>query len=56
MTLGEVYRGIRLDLRAYGENVEKLFTVEKGGDPGKIALKVGRVQRGSKSTAKDALR
>lgn len=40
ISLGEVYDRVRVDLRAYGNNVEKIFTVEPGGDPAIIALKV----------------
>lgn len=37
---GEVYKNIRLSLKAYGKNVEKLFIVEKGGKPEDISIKV----------------
>jgi len=38
--LGEVYDGIELRLKAYGNNVEKLFYVAPGAEPGRIRLKV----------------
>jgi hypothetical protein len=38
--LGEVYDGIELRLKAYGNNVEKLFYVAPGAEPGLIRLKV----------------
>ena len=40
ISLGEIYKGIDLKLRAYGNNVEKLFTVNKYGRPEDIAIKV----------------
>lgn len=40
ITLGEIYPGIEVSLKAYGDNVEKLFTVAPGRDPAKIAVKV----------------
>jgi hypothetical protein len=40
VSLGEVYDHIRLNLRAYGENVEKIFIVEKEGNPEKIAIRL----------------
>ncbi|HYT31123.1 MAG TPA: hypothetical protein VEO37_00900, partial [Thermoanaerobaculia bacterium] len=40
VSLGEVWPGISLALRAHGKNVEKLFTVEPGGDPSQIRLRV----------------
>ncbi len=40
LSLGEVYKGIELKLRAYGKNVEKVFTVEPGADVGAIRLKI----------------
>ena len=33
VSLGEVYRGIDLSLKAYGKTVEKVFTVGPGADP-----------------------
>ena len=38
--LGEIYDHIKLNLKAYGKNIEKLFIVEKGGKPEDIAVKV----------------
>ena len=38
--LGEVYKGIDLQLKAYGKNVEKIFTVKPGADPQSINLKI----------------
>lgn len=35
---GEVYRGIRLRLRAYGDNVEKIFTIDPGSRPETIKV------------------
>jgi len=40
VTLGEVYDHINVNLRAYGNNVEKIFTVAPGGDPAAISVKV----------------
>ncbi len=40
VTLGEVYEGIELKLKAYGNNVEKLFYVKLGADPGVIKVKL----------------
>lgn len=40
VSFGEVYAGINLTLRAYGQNVEKLFTVHPGGRVEDITLKV----------------
>ena len=40
VSLGEVYEGIELKLRAYGNNVEKLFTVYPGGTSEDIKLKM----------------
>lgn len=40
VSLGEVYDGIELRLKAYGNNVEKLFYVAPGAEPGLIRLKV----------------
>lgn len=40
VNLGEVYKGIDLRLKAYGKNVEKIFTVKSGADPLSIKLKI----------------
>lgn len=37
---GEIYDFITLSLKAYGNNVEKVFRVKQGGDPAKIKLQV----------------
>ena len=38
VSLGEVWPGIRLDLRTHGKNVEKIFTVEPSADPSRIRM------------------
>jgi hypothetical protein len=38
--LGEAYPGIEVKLRAYGNNVEKLFYVKPGADPEQIKIRV----------------
>lgn len=40
VTLGEVYRGIGLKLKAYGNNVEKLFCVSPNANPEVIKIKL----------------
>ncbi|MEP6767793.1 MAG: hypothetical protein ABJC61_03940, partial [Acidobacteriota bacterium] len=40
VSLGEVWPGISLELRAHGNNVEKLFTVKAGGDPSRIRMRI----------------
>jgi hypothetical protein len=40
VSLGEVWPGISLDLKARGENVEKLFTVAPGADPSRIRMSI----------------
>jgi hypothetical protein len=40
ISLGEIYKGIELKLKAYGNNVEKLFTVLPKENPEKIKIKV----------------
>ncbi|MEK6527285.1 MAG: hypothetical protein AABZ36_00160, partial [Nitrospirota bacterium] len=40
VSLGEVYKGIELKLRAYGNNVEKFFTVHPKGSINDIKLKI----------------
>ena len=45
LSLGEVWPGISLELKARGNSVEKIFTVEPGADPSKIRMAV----RGARS-------
>jgi hypothetical protein len=40
VSLGEVYQGVDLKLKAYGNNVEKLFFVRPQSDPASIAMNV----------------
>ena len=40
VSLGNVYEGIELSLKAYGDNVEKIFTVQPGADFSKIKLQI----------------
>ena len=40
VSLGEVYNGIELKLKAYGNNVEKLFFVQPGSDPVSITVRL----------------
>jgi hypothetical protein len=40
VSLGEIYEGIKLGLRAHGKNVEKIFTVLPGGSVGDINLSI----------------
>jgi hypothetical protein len=40
ISLGEIYKGIELKLKAYGNNVEKLFTVLPKENPEEIRIKV----------------
>ena len=40
VSLGEVYKGIELKVKAYGKNVEKLFYIKAGADPGSIKIKI----------------
>lgn len=44
VSLGEVYEGISLSVRAYGDNVEKLFTVRPGASPAAIRVRVEGVR------------
>ncbi|MEK7827648.1 MAG: SBBP repeat-containing protein, partial [Thermodesulfobacteriota bacterium] len=38
--MGEVYKGIGLSLKAYGNNVEKLFCVKPGASPERIKIRL----------------
>ncbi|MCF6157721.1 MAG: hypothetical protein E3K32_03920 [wastewater metagenome] len=40
VNLGEIYKGIDLKLKAYGNNVEKLFYISPDTDPGIIQVKL----------------
>ena len=42
--LGEVYDGIELKLKAYGNNVEKLFCVKSGANPEQIKISLSGVK------------
>ena len=44
ISLGNVYDGIELDLKAYANNVEKLFYVSPGADPASIRVKVSGIK------------
>ena len=40
VNLGEIYKGIDLKLKAYGNNVEKLFCVKPGANPEQIKIRL----------------
>ena len=40
VNLGEIYKGIELKLKAYGDNIEKLFYVKPGADTERIRLRL----------------
>ncbi|MCR4293248.1 MAG: hypothetical protein NUV76_10280 [Candidatus Kuenenia sp.] len=40
VSLGEIYKGVTLKLRAYGNNVEKLFYLAPGASPALIKMKL----------------
>ena len=42
--MGEVYDGVCLRLKAYGDNVEKLFTVKPGADAGQIRIRLDGIK------------
>ncbi len=44
VNLGEVYRGIEFKLKAYGNNVEKLFSVKPAGDPDAIKIQLSGIR------------
>lgn len=43
VSIGKVYKGIELKLKAYGNNVEKLFCVKPGADPDQIKIKLSGI-------------
>ncbi len=45
VSLGEVWPGVSLDLRARGRGVEKVFTVRPGADPASIRMSVRGARR-----------
>ncbi len=45
LDLGEIVPGVRVELRATGRNVEKLFVVRPGTDPNRIRVGVEGVER-----------
>ena len=44
VNLGEVYKGIELKLKAYGNNVEKLFCVKPDANPEQIKISLSGIQ------------
>ncbi|MDM8526398.1 SBBP repeat-containing protein [Desulfococcaceae bacterium HSG8] len=40
VSLGEIYKGITSELRAWGNNIEKRFYVNPGADPGNIRIRL----------------
>ena len=44
VSMGDIYTNIELTLKAYGNNVEKLFHVRPGADPASIRIKVKGTQ------------
>jgi len=44
VSLGEVWPGVSVSLRAQGKNLEKLFTVGRGADPSRIRMSVAGAQ------------
>ena len=45
VSLGDVYDGIELKLKAYGDNVEKLFCVKPGASPEQIKISLSGIQQ-----------
>ncbi len=44
VNLGEIYKGIELRLKAYGDNFEKLFCVKSGANPEQIKISLSGIQ------------
>ena len=44
VNLGEIYKGIELRLKAYGNNVEKLFCVKPDANPDQIKIRLSGIQ------------
>ena len=44
VNLGEIYKGIELRLKAYGNNVEKLFCVKPDANPEQIKISLSGIQ------------
>src|SRR3990170_8010399 len=44
VNLGEIYKGIELKLKAYGNNVEKLFCVKPDANPEQIKIRLSGIQ------------
>lgn len=40
ISLGEIYKGIEIRLKAYGDTIEKIFSVKPGANPDSINLKI----------------
>ncbi len=44
LSYGAIHDGIELQLLAFTDNLEKIFTIAPGGDPGSIAVKLKDVE------------
>ena len=53
VSLGEVYDGIELKLKAYGNNVEKLFCVKPDANPNQIKIKLSGIQPSESSMTEE---
>ena len=45
LAYGTIYKGVDLQLMAFTDNLEKIFTISPGGDPGSIAIKLKGVEQ-----------